>query len=95
MGRECRAGDPWEEMRSTDALRQDMPCLLRQVQHQQKESKKETKQARKKKPQRKGLCGPKVPALRQHLPPTALFRVPDCSEIKPPLAMSTAADNSQ
>lgn len=33
--RECRAGDPWEEMRSTDALRQDMPCLLR-PQHQPK-----------------------------------------------------------
>lgn len=89
VGRECRAGDPWE-MRRTDALRQNLSCLLR-PQHQPEDRKKERGSP---KGPRKGSCGPEAPALRQDLPPTALFRVPDCSEIKPALVMSTAADNS-
>lgn len=63
-GRECRAGDPWE-MRRTDALRQDLSCLLR-PQHQPEDRKKE----RKRKPQRskEGVVWPRSASTETRSP---------------------------
>lgn len=100
--RKRRAGQDIHERsrRRTDALRQDLPYPL-EPQHcgGEKEGKRERGKEGKRKEggsprgTRKGMCGPKPPAVRQHLPSTAPLRVPDYSQLKPALVTSTSADN--
>lgn len=64
MGRESKAGDPWEEVRSTDALGKTCPVCSGPNISRKKEKKQERKQEKKQEisPKGRGCVAPQ----RQH-----------------------------